>query len=75
MIFSPIEPIFAPLINPLVELIDLPEIGFTISVSFEDSSAGNVALCEYVYVANHAMQTIQGDEPWTITTAAGELSL
>ena len=45
VIFSPLEPIFAPLIEPLVDLIGLPEISFSISVSFEDGSPENAVLC------------------------------
>lgn len=45
MIFAPLEAIFAPLIDPLVDLISLPDIGFTISVSFEDRSPVGMWLC------------------------------
>lgn len=45
MIFSPLEAIFAPLIDPLVDLIGLPDIGFSVSVRFEDLMPGNAALC------------------------------
>lgn len=41
VLFSPFEAIFEPLVEPLVDLIALPDIGFSISVSFEGSPQGN----------------------------------
>ena len=37
VLFKPIEAIFEPLIDPLVDLISLPDIGFSVSVSSEDN--------------------------------------
>ena len=46
VIFSPIEALFAPLIDPLVELIGLPDIGFNSqSVSFGRRPARNAVVC------------------------------
>lgn len=41
VLFSPFEAIFAPLIDPLVDLIGLPDIGFGISVSFDGRMDAN----------------------------------
>lgn len=40
VVFSPFEEILAPLIDPLVDLIGLPDIGFSASVSSKDSQNG-----------------------------------
>jgi len=53
VIFSPFEAIFAPLIDPLVDLIGLPDIGFSVSVSPKESQNG-VLWCgrAAAYIAN-----------------------
>lgn len=45
VIFSPIEAIFEPLVDPLVDLIGLPDIGFSVSVSFDDNPQGMPFVC------------------------------